>query len=241
MPQAFGRFYEPFLGSAAMFLAMRPPRAVLSDLNKELINFYEELAGNWRELYDAMASLTNDSETYYRMRIARPRTPFRSAVRFFYLNRTCFNGIFRTNLRGEFNVPFGNNGRSILPDPHRFQQVAAAFRKSTLVAGDFEAACFNAAKGDLVFFDPPYTVSHENNGFIKYNANLFAWRDQERLKSLVDALTERGTFVVLTNACHDSIRRLYRAYAIYPFERSSTLSAVLHGRRNVTELIIKNF
>lgn len=209
-----------------MYLALQPDSAVLGDINEELINFYDILVGNWRKLYDALVHLPNEWDTYYRMRATRPSTPFRRAVRFFYLNRTCFNCLFRTNLRGEFNVPFGNSGRRILPDWERFEEVSSAFQKSTLLCGDFEATCSNAVGGDLLFFDPPYTVSHENNGFIKYNANLFAWRDQERLKSF---------------ASHDSIRRLYRTYEINSFERSSTLSAQLHGRHNVRELIITNF
>jgi DNA adenine methylase len=240
-PKSFANYFEPFVGSAAIYLAIKPVSATLGDLNEDLINFYNVLSADWRGIEKKLGRLTNDKSTYYAMRNLQPKSALDKAVRFIYLNRTCYNGLFRVNLDGKFNVPFGHNGRPVAIDRERLKTASIAFARATLLCCDFEKTCSKAKKNDLVFFDPPYSVAHENNGFVKYNASLFSWRDQERLKAIVDVLSGQGTFVVITNAAHDSIRKLYRGYQIVPFERSSTLSGAIHGRRQVTELVIRNF
>ena len=238
IPQAKGRFFEPFLGSAAVFLGLNPPSAVLGDVNKELINFYTVLRDSPVDLYRAISRLRNTHEEYYALRSAKPRAALTRATRLFFLNKTCFNGLYRTNRNGEFNVPFGDNGRQILPAEKRFLVVSQALKAATLVTTDFETTCKSAISGDVVYFDPPYTVAHNNNGFIKYNARLFSWQDQLRLKALVDCLVSRGVTVVLTNADHHSIRALYDRYVIRRLERHSVLSGSAKGRKRVSELLI---
>lgn len=241
IPKSYNTYFEPFLGSAAIFLAIRPTKAILGDLNSELINFYNILSTNYISIYNKLRELPNTKEHYYQVRQSKPKTKVQKAVRFFYLNKTCYNGLFRTNLKGEFNVPFGNNERKILGDRLNFESVSRAMRRATLLSGDFEDICKTARPHDFIFFDPPYTVAHQNNGFIKYNATLFAWKDQQRLKLLIDKLTSRGVMVLLTNADHHSIRELYCGYRVSSFNRSSTLSGAIYGRRIVSELVITNY
>lgn len=241
LPRTFNHYYEPFAGSAAVFLALLPPDATISDRNYELINFYEVLRTHPLRLFESISRLPNNSTTYYRLRGSTPASSFQQARRFLYLNRTCFGGLYRLNRSEAFNVPFGKNGRTVLPDRDRFMTVAKAFQGVSLRCDDFQTVLSNANRGDLVYFDPPYTVAHNNNGFLRYNATLFSWKDQERLKSTVDILTANGVSVVVTNADHPSLRNLYRGYNMKSLVRASTLSARPQLRRPTTELLVTNY
>jgi DNA adenine methylase len=241
VPRAYLRYFEPFLGGATLFFSLAPKAAVLGDLNRELVDFYRVIRQNCEAVARRLAELRNDRSSYYAWRGFVPRDPLSRAVRFLFLNRTCFNGLYRTNSRGEFNVPFGNNHRPVIADVENLRRAAAALRWATIVCADFERTCADAASGDLVYFDPPYTVAHERNGFLKYNARIFSWTDQTRLRRLVDRLTKHGVAIILTNAAHRSVRELYRGYNIRTVRRLSLLSAASSARRPVKELIVTNY
>jgi DNA adenine methylase len=235
-----GRYFEPFLGGGALYFAVAPKHAMLGDINPDLVNFYHQLVANPKSLVDRISKLKNNATTYYRLRASSPPTSLDQAVRFFFLNKTCFNGLYRTNLRGQFNVPFGNNKRAVLASPECFKVAARMLRTTTLRVADFESTCNLASKGDFVFLDPPYTVAHENNGFVRYNAPLFTWSDQARLREVVERLSSRGVRFVVTNASHPSIERLYKGFRHYQVTRMSLLSANSKFRRPVTELVTTN-
>jgi DNA adenine methylase len=241
LPQEFGRYFEPFFGGGSLFFALAPARATLGDLNEDLISFYQQLASDWHGLIQTIAPLKNNLRTFKKVRSSEPTTAIQRAARLYFLNRTCYNGLYRTNRAGKFNVPFGNNGRAICPDVTQFKRCAALLKGVKLVTSDFEETCKSAKPGDFVFFDPPYTVAHENNGFVKYNAVLFTWDDQRRLARLVKDLTARRVKVLLTNAAHPSIRELYSFLQVRVISRSSLLAARADSRGVVHEFVLRNY
>lgn len=156
-----------------------------------------------------------------------------------YLNRTCWNGLYRVNLKGKFNVPRGTKNSVMLPSDD-FGAVAEALMNADLSATDFSATLGQAGKGDFVFIDPPYTVAHNNNGFLKYNEDIFSWADQVRLKNEAVAAAERGASVLVLNAHHESVSDLYSdAGKSHVVKRHSVISGNSAHRRGVEELAVQ--
>lgn len=242
-PSSYRRYLEPFLGGGAVFFHLLPARAVLSDTNAELINAYQCLQQH-PALIDRRLRALQKQHTiglYYRIRAMRPKGAVERAVRFLYLNRTCFNGIYRVNKNGDFNVPIGS--KDLVEYPEGFlQSVADCLSTVSLQVADFEDTINRAGKGDFVFVDPPYTVRHNKNNFTKYNARLFSWSDQLRLSSAIKKAASRGAEILLSNADHRSIRGLYREFGNHRrIKRSSVLAAEALHRCETTELLITTY
>jgi DNA adenine methylase len=237
IPQVYGTYYEPFLGGGAIFFALLPTSGVLSDTNAELINAYVHVRDYPDDVAKILRSLRNTEQGYYEVRSSSPRTPLRKAARTLYLTRLAFNGIHRVNLKGEFNVPYGHKTHLNTVDLDQLQQTSEALQGTELLAGDFESISCRAQAGDVLYFDPPYTVAHANNGFVKYNERIFSWQDQERLASHALALAKRGCRVIISNADHPSLRNLYRKFDCYTIERHSVIAAASEHRRPITECI----
>ncbi len=240
-PVGFNRYIEPFLGSGAVFFSMRPTEAILSDVNDELITTYlgvrDEPARVLQEL--KKHDQRHCSDYYYQMRSYRPRAIYTRAARFIYLNRTCWNGLYRVNLRGEFNVPIGTKTRAVLLTDN-FPSVADLLNKAKISKSDFEATIDRAEKGDFLFVDPPYTVKHNHNGFVKYNETLFSWDDQIRLGKALLRAKRRGASILMTNADHQSVRDLYKSdFELMSIERPSVISGTTLGRSPCRELIVR--
>jgi DNA adenine methylase len=238
IPGSIDTYYEPFLGGAAVFLQLRPKRAVLSDSNAELINLYECVRDHPSELIDALLSMKNSRATYYEVRASRPRNKVQRAARLFYLTRLSFNGIYRVNLKGEFNVPYGCKRHLSVCQPEHITTINQQLQNAALLVADFEEATKGATKGAVIYFDPPYTVAHSSNGFIKYNEKIFSWDDQVRLARHAETLVNRGCHVVISNADHGSIRKLYKNFRVRQIERHSKIAATAAHRKKITELII---
>jgi DNA adenine methylase len=181
LPSNYGTYIEPFLGSGAVFFHLQPRKALLGDKNEALIATYQAIRNDPTGVRRHLRKHNhNHSEDYYYFVRGKPmRTRVTRAARFVYLNRTCYNGIYRVNVNGMFNVPIGGK-TSVLLDTDDFTATARALRRATLRPGDFEHLIERATAGDLVFADPPYTVRHNNNGFVRYNEKMFSWADQER-------------------------------------------------------------
>jgi DNA adenine methylase len=242
-PEQFNTYYEPFLGGGAVFFRLRPSNAVLSDSNRELMATYRALTKHHKDIATRIRELhaSHSADIYYDIRSENPSKIIDIATRFIYLNRTCWNGLYRVNRQGKFNVPIGNK-TSVVLETDDWESVASALRKAELVVSDFEAIINRAGKDDLVFADPPYTVKHNNNGFIKYNETIFAWADQVRLRDALLRAQGRGAWIFCTNADHQSIRDLYSEYfKITQVDRSSVLSGVGSKRGPTTELLIQNY
>jgi len=169
LPERFDTYHEPFAGGAALFFAIRPKSAILSDSNRDLIDCYSAVRDDPNAVIAAGQTLENSAEAYYRIRATHPTCRFERAARFLFLNRLAFNGIYRVNLRGEFNVPYGHKSHLSALDVSAIRDAAEALSETHLICRGFQHVSIFAVAGDLVYFDPPYTLAHANNGFIKYN------------------------------------------------------------------------
>ncbi|AMW19378.1 DNA adenine methylase [Mycobacteroides chelonae] len=237
----FRNYHEPFLGAGSIFFSLNPGRAFLSDLNAELIATYEAVAVNPAALAKKLKEHPNNAEHYYRVRGRVHRGYISQAAAFIYLNHTSFNGIYRVNLQGQYNVPYGRRVHTGIPDRQHLCAVSSRLQNVTLSSQDFELGLKNVKPKDLVFLDPPYTVAHDNNGFVKYNQRLFAFDDQIRLQRFIKEIDNRGAYYILTNAAHESISELFsplgRSIGI---TRRSAISARVESRGQAQELLFTN-
>lgn len=237
----FNNYHEPFLGGGSIFLSLTPQKsAFLSDLNKELIETYEALKQDPSEIIKYLKRYKNTEEFYYFMRESKFEAPSEKAARFIYLNQTSYNGIYRVNLRGEYNVPYGFRNKEFL-DTEVLFAVSSALKNATLFHGDFSLVESNIKKNDFIFLDPPYTVSHNNNGFIKYNQNLFSLEDQKRLSKLIDFIKKKDAYYLLTNASHSTILEIFdKGDTFFPINRASLIGGKQAKRGQTTEYIFTN-
>jgi len=241
LPTTYNRYIEPFLGGGAVFFHLKPQQALLSDINPDVVAVYEGIKSNWKFIRRSLQhhSRMHSDAYYYQVRENMPKESLQRASRMLYLNRTCFNGIYRVNLNGKFNVPRGTKNEVIL-DTDDFEAVANLLKNVTIELSDFELSIDQALQDDLLFVDPPYTVRHNLNGFVKYNENLFSWEDQERLARALIRAKDRGVKIVATNANHDSVRELYdhNGFSLKTVSRFSSISASSNSRKQFEELVI---
>ncbi|MEQ1807093.1 MAG: Dam family site-specific DNA-(adenine-N6)-methyltransferase [Burkholderiaceae bacterium] len=245
LPQSFSTYIEPFLGAGSVFFHMRPEKALLGDVNPDLVATYQAIKNDWQGLENSLRYRQRrhreDADGYYYwVREKIPEDLTQRASRLIYLNRTCFNGIYRVNRQGQFNVPRGTKAKVVI-ETDDFERMSRLLRGAELVAGDFEALVDRAEEDDFVFADPPYTVLHNYNGFRKYNEVLFSWGDQQRLAQALLRAARRGAKVLCTNANHHSVRGLY-GYPEFTFDvvsRFSRISADNASRKYFEELIIR--
>lgn len=238
IPRTYGCYYEPFLGGAALFFHLRPSRATLSDLNGELIECYTEVRDHPEAVLAHLRDWKNNKTEYGRVRRTKYRSSTKRAAQFLYLTTLSFNGIYRVNQDGKFNVPYGHKRHISVTAALSLEDAAHALKNATLKAGDFETTLAPAQSGDLIYLDPPYTVAHGNNGFVKYNARIFSWKDQARLADVARELVKRGCHVVISNASHSSIHSLYSDFSRTVVSRQSRVAASASARRLVDELIM---
>ncbi|WP_195283545.1 DNA adenine methylase [Harryflintia acetispora] len=207
----FANYHEPFLGGGAIYFSIDPPKSVfLSDLNQELINTYIAIRDYPYEVINILKNYKNTESFYYSIRASYPTELVEQAARFIYLNHTSFNGIYRVNKNGVYNVPYGYRRKNFLNEMILLE--ASQYLQNTHINyGDFEIVKKNLKPNDLVFLDPPYTVSHldNENGFIKYNQQLFSLADQLRLKNLINFIRENNAFYILTNTAHETIKNIF--------------------------------
>jgi DNA adenine methylase len=232
-------YFEPFLGGGALFFALQPKFSVLSDINPELINAYEQVKKNPEQLVRRLRALPVNPKTYEAFRRKKKDSPFYRAIRFLYLNRTAFAGMYRLNRKGEFNVPYGGGERTpaILWQKGLIKTASILLRRSRLEACDFETAISVAGLGDLVYCDPTYTVMHNNNGFVRYNEKNFSWEDQKRLAACCKRAAQRGVFVLVSNAHHAEILQLFSPPCHTIVVRTSLLCPNSAYRRETAEYL----
>lgn len=242
IPESFNKYIEPFVGSGALFFGIQPEKALLADLNEELINLYKIIRDKPNELAKKMRQhqRKHDADYYYKMRSMACQTDLTKAARTLYLNRTCWNGLYRVNLKGEFNVPKGTKDKVVV-ESDNFPLLSILLKDIDLKCQDFEVSINSAKRGDFLFVDPPYTVAHNNNGFVKYNQNLFSWNDQIRLRNAVLKAAHRGVHIVVTNANHQSVKDLYvdKAFKVQVVARASTISGASKSRGKFEEIVVQ--
>ena len=241
-PQSFSIYFEPFLGSGAVFFHLKPKQAQLSDLNSELINVYNSIKERPDLVlrYLSAHEISHSEEYYYKIRETSFRSNVANAARTIYLNRTCWNALYRVNLNGKFNVPKGSKDKVML-ESDNFNGVAKLLERANLNICDFEETVNGAGKNDFVFLDPPYTVNHNQNGFLKYNEKIFSWDDQIRLRDAADNAAARGAKILVTNADHESIFNLYKDFSLNSVNRTSVIAASRKHRGLTSELVIRSW
>ena len=240
----YERYVEPFLGGASMFFALRPTKSILADRNSRLIEVYLAIRSDPEKIASALTryqELHSDVFYYSERKREYPESATQRAAQLIYLNRTCWNGLYRVNRKGEFNVPKGTKS-SVVLDTDDFVAIAAALEGAELYAQDFEKTLREAGEGDLVYVDPPYTVKQNHNGFGKYNEEIFSWDDQVRLKKAVAAAAKRGAKVAVSNTDHTSVRELYDGVGrIESIRRMSVISGSPQHRGEIDEVLIRSW
>ncbi len=244
IPQDFKTYYEPFLGGGALFFSLLPERAVLADRNEELINAYIVVRDRPRELIESLKKHRNEREYYYQIRSLDPSKlgPVERASRFIYLNKTCYNGLWRVNSKGEFNVPFGRYRRPNICNEENLLAVSQALKGKEILCEDFERAVASAGREDLVYFDPPYHSSSKTASFTKYVREDFPPSEQERLARIFRNLDRRGCYLILSNSDTPFIRDLYKGFRIIEVRTNRFINSKACSRKDsARELIITNF
>lgn len=234
-------YHEPFLGGGAVYFYLHHKNEnFISDLNTELTDTYLALRENVEDVITELKKFKNSKEDYYKIRKGNYRSLEKRSARFIYLNQTSFNGIYRVNLKGEYNVPYGNRTKFKF-DYDNLRSVSNELQNTHINNSDFSKVTENVNQGDLVFIDPPYTVAHNNNGFIQYNQKIFSLEDQYKLANTIEEIKEIGAYYILTNAAHDKIRAIFNnGDVIKEVSRSSIIGGKHAKRGQYSELIITN-
>jgi DNA adenine methylase len=237
------RYIEVFAGSACLFFATRPEQAIISDNNWELIAFYETLAQHADDVYDRFISIPRNPESYYRIRAAarseRDRVT-RSAF-FLYLNRNCFNGIFRTNAQGVFNVPFSSSRVPRYPMLEQVRAAGAALADAQVCCGDFERVCRkNVSVGDMVYLDPPYYIT-SRRVFREYSSKPFSGDDLLRLADLLSEIDGRGAHFLLSYPDCSFTRDLAKRWRASRIDVMRTIAGKLSSRGYAREILVRNY
>ncbi len=217
VPASYGRYIEPFLGGGAMFFALQPENAVIADSNPELINMYRQVASHVEDVIKNLRTYENTSEMFYTVRslewTALPKAE--AAARTIYLNRTCFNGLYRVNKQGRFNVPFGRYKNPKICDEEGLRAASEVLKKAEILCGDYILVLEHYAQpGDFVFLDPPYLPISEYSDFKRYTKEQFYEEDHIELAKMVTTLHERGCHILLTNSNHPLVHELYAPFTI---------------------------
>ena len=238
-PERFGRYYEPFLGGGAIFFSLGPRLATLSDLNAELIATYVAIRDNVDRVIEALVPHQANEEHYYAVRALSTQTlgPVEVAARTIYLNRTCYNGLYRVNSRGQFNVPFGRYANPRVVNPENLHAVSAVLQGVELLHQSVFEIGDQARPGDLVYFDPPYDPVSPTASFTSY-AGTFGREEQLRLFELFRELARRGVHVVLSNSDTPFIRGLYHAFKIETVYCRRAINSRADRRGPVTEVLV---
>lgn len=238
-PMGFGRYFEPFLGSGVVFFGLMPRGgSTLADAIPELIECYRCVQDNSNRIVDLLERWQVDAASYYAVRSLVSPDPFERAARFIYLNKTAFNGLYRVNKSGAFNVPFGRPKSSRITTREELAAASEALASAELFAQDFDATLASVRKGDLVYLDPPYVAGHRANGFVDYNSKLFRWEDQVRLRETFARLDALGAYVILSNANHPSVSELYADYRVTIHNRHSSMAARVAARGASSEILV---
>jgi len=218
VPASYNRYIEPFFGGGALFFALQPNSSVIADSNPELINMYRQVADNVDGVIEQLKKYENTEEMFYSVRAQEwtALPPAEAAARTLFLNKTCFNGLYRVNRQGQFNVPFGKYKNPTICDEETLRAASAALQKAEILCGDYMLVLEHYAQpGDFVFLDPPYLPISEYSDFKRYTKEQFHEQDHRELAQMVNRLHERGCYVILTNSNHPLV---YELFAQFPIE-----------------------
>jgi DNA adenine methylase len=243
VPEQHGRYYEPFVGGGALFFELRPPRAVLTDVNQRLIRTYRGVRDDVEHVIALLRRYEREHEEafFYRLRDMDidAEADAQVAAWFIYLNKVGFNGLYRVNRQNRFNVPFGRHKNPTICDEATLRACSQALAGATIEVADFESAVASAAPGDMVYFDPPYVPLSITSSFTSYTSSGFDSKAQIRLRDLALQLKQRGVHVLLSNSSAEFVRELYeQGFSISEVSATRLVNSKATGRGAITELII---
>ncbi len=243
LPTRFANYFEPFVGGGAVFFGVRPPAATLSDVNSELVKTYEVVRDRPSALIAALKRHRYEKDYFYSVRDQNPAelSVVERAARMIFLNKTAFNGLYRVNSRGQFNVPFGRHRQPQFCDEDNLKACALALEHVRLENADFEAVLGDARRGDFVYFDPPYVPVSDTAYFTSYIPGGFSWADQQRLAAVVSRLAARGVKVMLSNSDVPALRELYRDFRVETVTATRRINSRVDGRGSLTEIVVLTY
>lgn len=247
MPKNYNRYFEPFIGGGALFFELQPTNAYISDMNEELINLYNVVKNDVYELIEELKKHEISKEYFMNIRnIDRTKnykkwSNIQKASRFIYLNRTCFNGMYRVNSKGEFNVPFGNYKNPRIIDERNLINCSNLLQKTEIKNADFSEILNYVQNGDFVYFDPPYVPLNETSSFTSYTKDGFDIDMQFKLREVCDELDSKGVKFMLSNSDTKFVNELYENYNIKKVFASRQINANPNGRGKITEVLVKNY
>ena len=248
-----GTYLEPFIGGGAMFLHVAPSKAVVADLNSRLYGFYLQVKSNPEKLYSGVLEIVdefnikdelNKKEFYLSLRAKYNESPvdsFESAILLYVLNKLCFNGLYRENSKGGFNVPFGQKKHLAYMDKEDLRAVSKALEVAEIINADFETTIGKAKKGDFVYLDPPYIPIDSTSSFTSYHSNGFGVAEQCRLAAAMVAMKNAGISAMCSNSDTPLTREIFEGLKIEAIQAPRMVSAKASGRGSVSELVITNY
>lgn len=246
----FTTYYEPFVGGGAVLFNIQPSRAIVNDINGELINLYRVIQSSVEDLIVDLQKHQNEEGYFYRIReldrdkeIYNSLTPIQRASRIIYLNKTCYNGLFRVNKAGQFNSPFGAYKNPNIINEITLREVSKYFNKAKIkfLCCDFEEVVKTARKGSFVYFDPPYDPVSISANFTGYDRGGFEQLEQVRLKGLCDRLNKRGIRFLLSNSASEFIKDLYKDYIVEVIQAKRAINSNPDKRGAVEEVLVRNY
>lgn len=242
VPEQYGRYIEPFFGGGALFFYLEPNNSIISDSNPELINVYKRVADDVEGVVAALKTFENTEEMYYRIRSQNwlDLEPSYAAARTIFLNKTCFNGLYRVNKNGGFNVPFGRYKNPTICDETTLRQASRSLRQAAILCGDYlDILGENAKKGDFIFLDPPYVPVSKNADFKRYTKLQFREDDHRRLAKEVERLKSLGCSVLLTNSNTPLVHELFDLYdvAVYKTKRYISCNGARRSGEDVLVMV----
>lgn len=243
LPASFARYHEPFVGGGAVFFDLAPKRAVLSDANDELVSCYLVVRDRVRDLVAALRGHVYEKEHYYRVRALDPSAldAVERAARTIYLNKAGYNGLYRVNSRGIFNVPFGRHRNPTICDEPNLLACSAQLRGAEIARRPFESVLGVAAAGEFVYFDPPYIPVSRTSNFTAYSDLRFEEAEQERLARAFEELARRGVRVMLSNSDVEWVRERYAAFRVTEVLATRSVNSVSSSRGLIGELLVTSY
>ena len=247
MPESYNRYFEPFIGGGALFFELQPENGYISDMNAELINLYSVVRDNVYELIQDLNKHEITKDYFLKIRNLDRTKKYNTlsnvekAGRFIYLNRTCFNGMYRVNAQGQFNVPFGNYKNPRIVDADNLINCSKLLKNTEIKCADFSEVLNKVKKGDFVYFDPPYVPLSETSSFTSYTKDGFDIDMQFKLRDVCDELASMGVKFMLSNSDTKLVHELYSSYKINKVFASRAINANANGRGKITEVLVKNY
>lgn len=243
-PKSYSRYIEPFVGGGAFLFSLAPENAMINDSNAELINCYQVIKTKPEELIQDLRKHENSSNYYYKIRSTNPSqlNKIERASRFIFLNRTCFNGLWRVNKKNEFNTPFGRYKNPRIVNAEQLRNASRFLTSTKIFCMDFEKFILKfARKGDFVYFDPPYHPISKYSDFKRYTKEFFGINDQKRLAQVFKELDKRGCKLLLSNSFSEPILDLYSGYNVKIIHAKRIINKDPAGRSAIKEVLVKNY